>query len=139
MRQHPPIQDTLRRISLLAVLLLAAFLRLRKLGTSPFGFDAAVLSNLAALFLDTGIPPAQGMISSIGVNNPPLAVYIFSLPMLFTRDPVLLNGFVALVNVIGVWGCYALVRRHWGAWPALVAALFRAARGLACPGSCVGD
>lgn len=126
MRQPRQLPGYLRWIALAVILLLATFLRFWKLEASSFGFDAAAVANLAARFVETGVPPVMGMVSSVGLPNPPLAVYLFSLPVLFTRDPVLLNGFVALLNVVAVWGCYALTRRYWGDGPALLAALLLA-------------
>ncbi|MGE5601510.1 MAG: glycosyltransferase family 39 protein [Nitrososphaerales archaeon] len=112
--------------SVAAVLLVATLLRFWKLESSSFGFDAAALTNLAAQFVSTGVLPAEGMVSSVGLNNPPLAVYLISLPVLFSRNPVSLIGFVALVNVLSVWACYWLTRRYWGPWEGVLAALLLA-------------
>ena len=114
------------QLAITLVLLLAAFLRLWNLGSSAFTFDSAYLSNLAARFLSTGVPPAQGMVSSVGIVNPPLAVYLISLPVLLSRDPRVVTGFVAVANVIAVWECYLLGRRYWGHWQGTLAALLLA-------------
>lgn len=114
-------------ISLVAILGLAAFLRLWNLDATEFKYDEARVCNLAARFVDTGIPPVRGMGSSTGIDNPPLAVYLMSLPVFLSRDPLVASAFVALVNVLGVWGCYALGRRYWGRGVGLLAALLLAA------------
>jgi asparagine N-glycosylation enzyme membrane subunit Stt3 len=111
------------QLAITLMLLLAAFLRLWNLGSSAFTFDSAYLSNLAARFLSTGVPPAQGMVSSVGIVNPPLAVYLISLPVLLSRDPRVVTGFVAVANVIAVWECYLVGRRYWGHWQGTLAAL----------------
>ncbi|MFN2168466.1 MAG: glycosyltransferase family 39 protein, partial [Anaerolineae bacterium] len=98
----------------IAILILAAGLRLWNLDATEFKYDEARVANLAAEFVDTGVPPLRGMGSSAGIDNPPLAVYLIALPVLLTRDPLLVSAFVVLVNVVGVWGAYVLGRRYWG-------------------------
>lgn len=114
-------------VALIAILALAATLRLWNLEATEFKFDEARVANLAAHFVDTGIPPLRGMGSSTGIDNPPLALYLMSVPALVSRDPLAATAFVALLNVAAVWGCYALGRRHWGAGAGLLAALLLAA------------
>lgn len=101
-------------ISLTAVLTLAALLRLWNLEATEFKFDEARVCSLAAQFVDSGVPPVRGMGSSIGVDNPPLAIYLMSLPVLLSRDPLVATAYVALLNVAAVGGCYWLGRRYWG-------------------------
>ncbi|MBN1580109.1 MAG: glycosyltransferase family 39 protein [Anaerolineae bacterium] len=108
---------------LIAILALATFLRFWNLDATEFKYDEATVCNLAAHFIDTGIPPARGMGSSVGIDNPPMMIYLMSLPVLFSRDPLVASGFVALLNVIGVWGCYALGKRYWNHQVGLLAAL----------------
>ncbi len=110
----------------LLILLLASFLRFWNLDAAEFKYDEARLCNLAAHFVDSGIPPTHGMSSSIGVDNPPLAVYLIAAPVLVSRDPLFITAFVALLNVIGIWGCYQLGRRFWSANVGLIAALMLA-------------
>ena len=83
-----------------AILLLAAVLRLWRLGAISFTYDAAAVANLAAHLIDTGQIPLQGMVSSAGVRNPALGVILISLPVLFSHDPAVLAGFVALLNFL---------------------------------------
>jgi len=117
---------TLPRFALAAILLWAAFLRFWNLDATEFKYDEARVSNLAAHFVDTGIPPVRGMGSSIGVDNPPLTIYIMSLPILLSRDPLVATGFVALLNVVAVWGCYGLGRRYWSTEVGLLSAVLLA-------------
>lgn len=53
----------------------------------------------------TGIP------SSIGIPNPPFFIYLLSLPVLFTADPVIVTGFVAALNIAGLLLFYLFLRR----------------------------
>ena len=114
-------------VLLAAILALAATLRLWRLEAISFTYDAAAIANLAAQFVDAGQVPLQGMVSSTGLRNPALGVLLISLPVLFTRDPAALAGFVALLNVAGVAGVYWLGRRYWSAGVGLLAALLFAA------------
>jgi 4-amino-4-deoxy-L-arabinose transferase-like glycosyltransferase len=109
-----------------AILLLAAWLRLYDLGSASFTYDSARLSNLAAEFVDTGRVPTRGMMSSVGVENPPLAVYLMAIPNLVSRDPAISLTFIALINILGVWALFAFGRRYWGAGVGLVASLLMA-------------
>ena len=113
-------------VALAIILCLAAFLRLWNLDAAEFKYDEARVSNLAAHFVDTGVPPVRGMGSSIGIDNPPLTIYLVSLPVLLGRDPLIVTAFVALINVAAVWGCYRLARRYWGIEVALLAAFLLA-------------
>ncbi|MEZ4767830.1 MAG: hypothetical protein R2844_05320 [Caldilineales bacterium] len=110
-------------VTLAAILLLAATLRLWRLGAISFTFDAAAVANLAAQMVDTGQIPLQGMPSSAGFRNPALGVVLIGLPVLFSRDPAVLAGFVALLNVAAVFGAYWLGRRYWSVAVGLAAAL----------------
>lgn len=111
---------------LIAVLLFAAFMRFWNLEATEFKYDEATVCNLAAQFVDTGMPPLRGMGSSVGIDNPPMMIWLMSLPVLFSRDPLIVSGFVAWLNVMAVWGCYALGKRYWGQEVGLAAALLLA-------------
>jgi 4-amino-4-deoxy-L-arabinose transferase-like glycosyltransferase len=115
------------RIALIGILFLAAFLRFWNLDASEFKYDEARVCTLAADFVDTGVPPVRGMGSSLGIDNPPLTIYLMSLPVLFSRDPLIVTGFVALLNVVGVTACYWLGKRYWGTGVGLLAAALLAA------------
>lgn len=121
--QRPAILRLLPYLLLAAILALAAALRFYRLGAVSFTFDAAAVSNLAAQWIDQGRLPLQGMVSSTGFRNPPLTVYLMSLPVAFTRDPLALTGFVVTLNLLAVAGTFWLGRRYWGAAAGLLAAL----------------
>jgi 4-amino-4-deoxy-L-arabinose transferase-like glycosyltransferase len=119
----PRLRSWLLTLAILLIIGLAAFLRFGNLASSSFTYDAAAVSNLAVQFIATGVPPLHGMVSSVGLNNPPLGIYLFSLPMLFDRSPIALQGFVALLNTLAVLGCFYLGYRYWNAAVGLAAAL----------------
>ncbi len=123
MTQRPAVLRLLSYLLLAAIVALAAVLRFSRLGTVAFTFDAAAVSNLAAQWIDQGRLPLQGMVSSTGFRNPPLAVYLMSLPIALSRDPLVLTGFVVVLNLLAVLGAFWLGRRYWSMAVGLLAAL----------------
>ncbi len=121
--QRPALLRLLPYLLLAAILALAAALRFYRLGAVSFTFDAAAVSNLAAQWIDQGRLPLQGMVSSTGFRNPPLTVYLISLPLRFSRDPLVLTGFVVALNLLAVAGTFWLGRRYWSTAVGLLAAL----------------
>ena len=121
--QRPVLLRVLPYLLLAAILALAAALRFWRLGAVSFTFDAAAVSNLAAQWIDQGRLPLQGMVSSTGFRNPPLTVYLISFPVRFSRDPLVLAGFVIVLNLLAVAGTFWLGRRYWGMAVGLLAAL----------------
>lgn len=112
--------------AILLIVSIAGFLRLWNLDSASFTYDAAVLANMAADFVATGQPPLQGMVSSTGVQNPALAVYLLSIPvMLRPGDPKIILTFIALLNTAAVGGVYWLGQHYWSrSVGALTALLF---------------
>ena len=121
--QRPVFLRLLPFLLLAAILALAAALRFYRLGAASFTFDAAAVSNLAAQWIDQGRLPLQGMVSSTGFRNPPLTVYLMSLPVALSRDPLALTGFVVVLNLLAVAGTFWLGRRYWSTAAGLLAAL----------------
>ncbi|MBI2910919.1 MAG: glycosyltransferase family 39 protein [Chloroflexi bacterium] len=109
--------------ALLAILGLAAFLRLSHLDLVEFKSDEATMLNMALDWLDNGRWPLAGIASSTGLVNPPAMVYLDALPLLLKRDAAVATGFVGLLNVLAVALTYAFVRRYFGRAAALIAAL----------------
>ena len=63
-----------------------------------------------------------GIPSSIGTYTPPLFVDLMGIPLLFSRNPVIAAGFIALLNCVAVGLCYIFCRRYFGQIAAIVAA-----------------
>ncbi len=102
---------TTERLALIAILLLAAYLRLNHLGWTEFKLDEANLSRLS-LNLVRGVEfPLAGIGSSTGIPNLPLAAWLLAIPYAISPSPIVATGFVAALNVIAVAGCYGLARR----------------------------
>jgi hypothetical protein len=70
---------------------------------------------------------AYGYPTSAGVRVPPFFVYLVGLPLLVTRDPVVVVGFIAVLNVAGILLTYVFARRLVGRRAALLVALLIAA------------
>ncbi len=116
----------LELLLLLAILVLAGWLRFGWIGTNSFAGDEARIS-LDALRLTRGgefVFIAQQ--SSTGIPFLPASVWMFAPPYLVTPDPLGATLYVALLSWLTVLGVWALARR-WGMWAGLCAALFLAA------------
>lgn len=114
-------------LAVLVILLLATTLRLGWPGVNSFAFDEAHLSLIALNMAQEGAIARVGMPSSAGVPNLPAAAWVFSLPYLFSTDPLVATQFTGLLSSLMVAGVWWLARRVWGTWAGLVAALFLAA------------
>lgn len=114
-------------LALALILLLAAALRMGAPGLSEFKRDEANMM-LRALDLARGRDlPLLGLSSSINVPNPPISVYLFAVPFVFSDSPVPATLFVGALNVLAVALTWALARRYAGVRAALIAALLYAA------------
>jgi 4-amino-4-deoxy-L-arabinose transferase-like glycosyltransferase len=119
-----------RRTELLWLIVIVAvggLLRLGWPGLTEFKADEARLLTLA-LDLVEGIGfPLRGIDSSVGVPNPALSVWIYSLPLLAWKHVISATLFTGLLNTLAIIGCWWFARRYWGALAGLAAALMFAA------------
>jgi len=89
-----------------------------------FKGDEAVALRLALPIFETGEWPQVGLMSSVGIHNPPFFIYMLALPMAISMDPVWVTGsLVGLLAVITVLWTYWVVRPRWGMMAAFSAAL----------------
>src|SRR5438105_2085906 len=119
------------RLLVLAVVVAAAAARFCWLDLMEFKADEAEATRLAlhALgFTEPGVGrffPTQGLISSVGVPNPPLFVYIVAVPMAVVRSPIAAAALIAAANVLAVWLCYLVGCRYYSRFTGIAAsALF---------------
>jgi hypothetical protein len=115
------------RAILLAILVLAAGMRLWRLDLMEFKADEAQACQLALQVVDdlrgAGHPfPLVGLLSSVGVPNPPLFIYLVALPLFFFRDPLAAAACIAVSNVAAVGLCYLVGRRYFSPFVALASA-----------------
>ncbi|MFQ5341015.1 MAG: ArnT family glycosyltransferase [Anaerolineae bacterium] len=113
--------------SLLLVLLIAGVLRLGWPDLVQFNLDEVKHLDRSLAVLSEGKPALVGSPSSVGPAKPPLMVYLLIPPLLVSRDPVVATGFVALLNVAAVIGCFWLTWEYFGPVAGLVAGLLFAA------------
>lgn len=110
-------------VVLVFVLTAAALIRFSEAGRVEFFHDEAMLSMLAQEMADGYTFPLTGIVSSVGLPNPPTSVWVMAIPYLFSSNPLVATLFVAALNVIGVGVLWFITRRYMGATVALVAAL----------------
>ena len=113
-----------REIGLLvAVLILAAVLRMAWPGLIEFKRDEALLFARALDVAEGSEFHLRGISSSVGFPNTPLSVWLYALPLLFWKDVYAATLFTGLVNVAAILGGWWLVRRYWGGTAALAATI----------------
>ncbi len=113
--------------SLLLIFVIACVLRLGWLDLIQFDFDEARHLERSLAALTEGRPALIGSPSSVGPAKPPLMVYLLIPPLLISRDPMVTTGFIALLNVGAVIGCFWLTREYFGTVAGLVSGLLFAA------------
>lgn len=108
--------------AVVAIVLLAAVLRMGWPGLTEFKADEARLLSLA-LEMRGGAFAVRGISSSTGFPNFPMSVWLYAIPTLIWPHVYAATLFTSLLNTLAVVGCYWMVRRYWGVQAALVAAL----------------
>jgi hypothetical protein len=109
-------------VAVAAILLLAAWLRLRHLGLAEYSDDQAIALRIAHDILHGDIRTV-GLASSSGAANPPLYVYMAAGIVAIHDSLVFASATVAIASVIAVALAYVVVRPRFGGAVALVTAL----------------
>jgi 4-amino-4-deoxy-L-arabinose transferase-like glycosyltransferase len=110
-----------------AIVVLAAWLRLRHLGLAQFNDDQAIALRIAHDILH-GDVRTVGLTSSSGAANPPLYVYIVAAVVAIHHGLIFATQSTAVLSVLAVALTYVIVRPRFGAAIALTtAALFATA------------
>jgi 4-amino-4-deoxy-L-arabinose transferase-like glycosyltransferase len=116
----------LELVLLCAIVLLAAWLRFTHLDQAEFLWDQSEISKWGLRMAREQRILWMGPISSTGVGTFPFAIWLYAIPYAISPSPVFATGFVALLNLLTVVGCYFLTRRWFGPTAALVATLLYA-------------
>ena len=121
-KEYSWLPHDLERLVFWAVILLAAVLRLSHLDVVEFKADEAnhLLRGLEIVEEHRLVP--VGSQASLGIAKPPMMSLLMAIPLLVGRDPRLASGFIALLNVAAVAGCFLLARRYYGVRVATIAA-----------------
>ncbi|NLD72955.1 MAG: glycosyltransferase family 39 protein, partial [Chloroflexi bacterium] len=109
-------------VGLVAVLALAAALRIGWPGVHTWSYDEARVALLALETARGGDIAAVGIQSSAGLPNLPAAVWLYALPLAISPDPLVASLWTGAVNVLAIAGLWWLVRRSAGPWAGLTAA-----------------
>jgi 4-amino-4-deoxy-L-arabinose transferase-like glycosyltransferase len=110
-----------------AIVVLAAWLRLRHVGLAQFNDDQAIALRIAHDILN-GDFRTTGLTSSSGAANPPLYVYIVAFVVWIHDGLIFATQSTAVLSVLAVALTYFMVRRRFGGTVALATtALFATA------------
>ena len=111
---------------LIAIVVLAGFLRTYQTGTEFFGGDDAYISIKAVQIARYGETHLLGPPSSLGLVHSPLSVYLYAIPYLISPDPVGAQMFTGLMNTLAVAILYLITLRYFGMRAAIIASLLYA-------------
>ncbi len=118
-----PGQKFFQFLLLLAILLLATFLRFYHLDWTEYKLDEANISRLALDMVRYGKVPVWGLGSSVGIYNGALSEWLLAIPYALSSNPLVATGFVAAFNVLAVAMTYAFTRKLAGPRAAWMATL----------------
>jgi hypothetical protein len=107
--------------------LLAAVARLSRLDLVEFKADEASALRLTEDMLRLGHFPETGMLSSQGILQAPHLMYILAPLVAMSRDPAVVSGGIAALNIGAVLGAGWLAWRWFGGLAAVVTTLLYAA------------
>ncbi len=114
-------------VGALVILVGAAVLRLGDLGLMEYKGDEAVAIELARPMVEGQALPRVGLVSSVGVHNPPLFIWLTALPLWVDHDPRFITGaMVGLLSLLSIGLTFWFVRRRFGDVTALLATGFYA-------------
>lgn len=115
-------------VALAATLAVAAVARLSWLDLMEFKGDEANACRLALHVLGYSEPgigrffPTAGLVSSVGVPNPPLFVYLVAIPLAIVRSPIAVAAAIATANVFAIWLTYVAGKRCFDRFVGLASA-----------------
>jgi hypothetical protein len=105
---------------------LAAVARLWRLDLVEFKADEASALRITEDMLRLGHFPETGMLSSQGILQAPHLMYLLAPMVAITRDPALVSGAIAVLNIGAVLGAAWLAWRWFGGLAAVVTTLLYA-------------
>jgi len=66
--------------------------------------------------------------SSLPLPHPPLLVFVLALPVFFTVDPIIVTGWIVLLNIVGIWLLFEFLSEFFSRYVAILGtALFATA------------
>jgi hypothetical protein len=109
---------------LVAILAVGAWLRFSHLSLLEFQGDEAFAANLALKCVREGTLPSAGLMSSVGVTNPPLFIYLLIPMFAINANPVFASCCIAALSLAAVAVCWWIGRKYYGPLAGLTAAAF---------------
>ena len=109
--------------SLLALIVaVGAWLRLSHLDLLEFGSDQAIAAVLALQFIRGGTLTQTGLMSSVGVTNPPLFIYLVIPLFAISQNVVAVSCLIATLHLGAIIVCWHVGRTYYGKVAGLTAA-----------------
>jgi 4-amino-4-deoxy-L-arabinose transferase-like glycosyltransferase len=108
---------------ILFFLLATGFLCLYRINTTEFNNDQALLFGMAHDAVHYGLIPVTSISASIGLSDPPAAVYLLLLPALLSGNPLWAAVMQGLFTTLAVLLTYLFMYRYYGRLAAIVATL----------------
>ncbi len=110
-------------LAITCILVVAAVLRFARLDLAEIGYDEASAASLVDAWKLHGAFPLTGIVSSVGIPNPPAWPYLYALALLPANGPyaVLVLGVVFGLLAVGL--CWWVGRRWLGPWGGIGAAI----------------
>lgn len=105
------------------LLIIAAVFHLVFIDKTQFMTDHVTFYQMAYDAVAHGLWPISGNRASTGPLIPPLFVYLLMIPAAISPNPLAGAIFIALCNIAAALLTYLFVRRYYGRFPALIAAL----------------
>ncbi len=117
----PPPQPPRWELALIClVLVLGAWLRWADLNQMEFKGDEAVAVQLALPMIEGQEIPRVGLMSSVGIHNPPLFIWLVALCSWLSVNPVFVTGaLVGTLSLLSIAGAWWFLRRRLGIIPTL--------------------
>jgi hypothetical protein len=104
----------------------AAAARIWRADLAQVGYDESAAASLVAAWRFDGLFPLTGIVSSVGIPNPPAWPYLMALVLLPTANPQALVGLGIAVSLLSTTLTWWIGRRWLGPWGGLSAAAFYA-------------
>ena len=117
-----PFSSKAEWLIIAAIVAVGAWLRFQHLELLEFKGDEAFAANRALEFVRGGKLPTSGLMSSVGVSNPPLFIWLL-IPMFFITSSI--AGVCCLIAALGLAAVVAtwwIGRKYYGPLTGLVAA-----------------
>ncbi|MGD0016778.1 MAG: hypothetical protein ABSC38_04590 [Verrucomicrobiia bacterium] len=109
-------------LAMAAILGVGAWLRFSNLDLLEFKGDEAIALHLAYRLVHGTEVPLAGLMSSVGVTNPPLFIYLLIPMVAISSNPAFVSCCIAVLGLTAVAVCWHIGRKYYGAVTGLVGA-----------------